>query len=105
MKDQRTDQGHRSDQAHQRNGHNLNRDTGLHTVEHVLAGVFAITKVAGCGDCENRHRFFDQLCAITAEHLLHLDHARNAVLGEGTRNHRFLRRRQGHVETPRIRNL
>ncbi len=90
VKDQRAHERYGRNQAHQRDRHDLDRDAGLDAVEQVLAGVLAVAEVAGRRDREDRHRFRDQVVAIRAEQLLHLDHARHAVFGERAGDDGFL---------------
>ena len=102
VEDRRADDRHRGDQAHQRDRHDLDRDAGLDAVDEVLAGVLAVAEVAGRGDREDRHRAGDEVGPVAPEELHHLDHARDAVLGEGARHDRLLRVGQGQVEAPRV---
>ena len=93
------------DQAHQRDRHDLDRDARLDAVDQVLAGVLAVPEVAGRGDREDRHRAGDQVGPVAPEQLHHLDHPRDAVLGEGAGHDRLVRVGQGHVEPPGVGDL
>ena len=55
----------------------------------VLARVLAVAEVAGRGDREDRHRAGDEVGSIAPEELHHLDHPRDAVLGERARHDRL----------------
>ena len=77
---------------------------GLDAVDQVLARVLAVPEVAGRGDREDRHRAGDEVGPVAPEELHHLDHARDAVLGERARDDRLVRVGQGHVEAPRVRD-
>ena len=105
VKNEGADECDGRDQSHQRHRDDFNRDTGFHAVQHVLAGVFAVTEIAGCRNRENRHRSGDEIGAVFAEHLHHLRHPRCAVLAECAGNHRFLRGRQQHVQAPGVGDL
>ena len=105
MEDRCPDERHGRDQAHQGDGHDLDRNPCLDAVDQVLAGVLAVAKVAGRGDREDAHRVGDEVRSVGPEELHHLDHPRHAVLREGTRDDRLLRVRQRHEQSPRIRHL
>ena len=105
VKDQRADQRHRSDEAHECYGHNLDRYSGLDAVQQVLTGIFAEAKIAGCRNRENRHRLCDEVGPVRPKHLHHFGHARYAMLAKGTGNNRFFRGRQRHVKTPSVGHL
>jgi hypothetical protein len=105
VEDQRAHEGHRGDQAHQRDGHDLDRNARLDAIEQVLARIFSVTEVSSRGDREDRHRLGAQLRAIRPKQLHHLRHAGNTVLAERPRHDGLLRRRQAHVEPPGVRDL
>jgi hypothetical protein len=105
VKHGRAHQGHRRDQTHERDGHDLHGDARLDAVEQVLAGVLAVAEVAGCRDGEDRHRSGDQVAAVRAEELHQLHHARYPVLGERAGDDGLARVRQAQVEAPGIGDL
>ena len=76
VEDRGADDGHRGDEAHQRDRHDLDRDARLDAVDQVLAGVLAVPEVAGRGDREDRHRAGDEVGPVAPEELHHLDHPR-----------------------------
>ncbi len=98
----RADERDRGDQPHQRDRDDLDRDSGLDTVDQVLARVLAVTEVARRGDGEDRHRPRDQVGAVAPEELHQLDHPRHSVLGERSGHDRLLGVDEAHVEPPGV---
>ena len=93
------------DQAHERDGDDLNGDPRLHAVEKVLARVLAVAEVSCRGDREDRQRPGDEIGAIGAEELKHLRHPRHAVLRERTRDDGLGGVLEAETEAPGVRDV
>ncbi len=98
------DESDRSDQTHQGDRYDFDRDAGFDTVEQVLTGVFAVAEIAGRRDRKNRVRPRDEVGTTLAKDLEHVRHARHTVFREGAGHDRFFRRRQAHIQTPGVRH-